>query len=129
MIDVGAATSSVNFFRSMGGSIGVALYGALFNAGLGDRLGGMEVSVGEASSFTPQALRDLPPDQLSDVVSAFSDSLTGVFLYSVPLIVVAFLIVLAMRETPLRHTVHDVAEHPTRRPAPDHGADHHPLAS
>src|SRR3546814_4287748 len=50
--DLGAATAAVSFFRSLGGSIGVALFGALFNSRLAERLDGLTVSVGEGSSFS-----------------------------------------------------------------------------
>ncbi len=40
--DLGVATSSVNFFRSVGGSVGVALFGALFNARLSSGLSGAD---------------------------------------------------------------------------------------
>ena len=38
--DLGVATSTVTFFRAVGGSVGVALFGALFSSRLGDLLGG-----------------------------------------------------------------------------------------
>ena len=52
--DLGAATSSVSFFRSMGGSIGVALFGALFNTGLAAHLADIDVSVGDAAQRSPR---------------------------------------------------------------------------
>jgi EmrB/QacA subfamily drug resistance transporter len=102
--DLGAATSSVTFFRSMGGSIGVALFGALFISALGDRLVGVEMSIGEASNFTPELLRGLPPAERSAVVTAFAESLTGVFLYAAPLVALGFALSWLLRETPLRTT-------------------------
>ena len=38
--DLGVATSTVTFFRAVGGSVGVALFGALFNSRLTDLLAG-----------------------------------------------------------------------------------------
>jgi len=104
--DLGAATSAVNFFRSMGGSIGVALFGALFNNGLSRRLDGFEVTLSDASSFTPETLRALPSHLLDRVVDAFAVSLTDVFAYAAPLIVVALGLTLLLPEAPLRTTVH-----------------------
>jgi hypothetical protein len=106
--DLGAATSSVSFFRSMGGSIGVALFGALFNAALTTRLGGIAISAREASSFTPERLAQLPAGVAQDVANAFAGALTTVFLYSVPVIVVAVGLSLLLRELPLRSTTHAV---------------------
>jgi hypothetical protein len=100
--DLGAATSSISFFRSMGGSIGVAIFGALFNSALANRLADIDVPIGDASDLTPVVLRGLPPPERADVVSAFADSLTGVFLYAAPLVAVAFVLSWLLRETPLR---------------------------
>jgi EmrB/QacA subfamily drug resistance transporter len=100
--DLGAATSSISFFRSMGGSIGVAIFGALFNSALANRLADIDVPIGDASDLTPDVLRGLPPPERADVVSAFADSLTGVFLYAAPLVAVAFVLSWLLRETPLR---------------------------
>jgi EmrB/QacA subfamily drug resistance transporter len=102
--DLGAATSSVSFFRSMGGSIGVAMFGALFNSALRHRLDGAEVDVGETSTFTTDALRGLPDDERAIVVDAFAESLTSVFRYAVPFVAVAVVLSLLLRETPLRTT-------------------------
>ena len=102
--DLGAATSSISFFRSMGGSIGVAIFGALFNIALANSLADIDVSIGDASNLTPDVLRDLPPPERADVVSAFADSLTGVFLYAAPLVAAAFALSWLLRETPLRTT-------------------------
>src|SRR5690606_4009696 len=104
--DLGAATSAVNFFRSMGGSIGVALFGALFNNGLSRRLDGFEVTLSDASSFTPETLRSLLSHLLDRVVDAFAVSLADVFAYAAPLIVVALGLALLLPEAPLRTTVH-----------------------
>jgi EmrB/QacA subfamily drug resistance transporter len=106
MADLGVATASVSFFRSLGGSIGVALFGAVFNASLSGRLG-TTVEVGEGSSLSPSDLLDLPPAERATTITAFADALTDVFLYATPLLLIAFFITLRMRETPLRRTVDD----------------------
>ena len=106
--DLGAATSSVSFFRSMGGSIGVAVFGALFNGFLDERISGLSVPVGEASGFSPESVRSLPPDSLAEVTNAFAESLTAVFLIATPLIAVAFGLTWLLREVPLRSSTHAV---------------------
>src|SRR3546814_3335537 len=93
---------SSDLFRSLGGSIGVALFGALFNSRLAERLDGLTVSVGEGSSFSPDSLRGLPAASAGLVRQAFSESLTGVFLLAAPLLVVGVVLTLTMRETTLR---------------------------
>ena len=99
--ELGVATSSVSFFRSMGGSIGVALFGALFNNLLADRLG-QTVAVGEGVAFTPETVRELPAAARETFVSGFADALTTMFLYASPLVALAFALTWFLREVPLR---------------------------
>ena len=65
--DLGAATSSVNFARQIGSSVGVALVGALFIHRLDGQLaahlpasGAGHLSEAQVSSITPQGLAQLP---------------------------------------------------------------------
>jgi EmrB/QacA subfamily drug resistance transporter len=66
--DLGAATSSVNFARQVGSSVGVALIGALFihrlDGQLATRLppsGAGHLSAAQVSSITPHGLAQVPP--------------------------------------------------------------------
>lgn len=111
--DLGAATSSVNFFRSMGGSIGVAVFGAVFNSGLSSRLADQTIVIGEGSGFTPSTITALPSPGRENAVNAFAESLTTVFLYASVLMLIGFFVTLALEEQPLRRTVSDA------RPAGD----------
>ena len=107
LADIGAGTSSVSFFRSMGGSIGVAIFGAIFNSGLREPLDGLSVSVGEGSGFRPEALDQLAAGRpRGSSRRAFADSLTTVFLVAVPLMLIALLIVFALPVKPLRAASH-----------------------
>lgn len=105
--ELGVATSSVTFFRSMGGSIGVAVFGALFNNQLAHRLGASAISRG-SSELDPSVVWDLPPEARDRVVSGFADSLTTVFLWATPMAVVALGLTFLLREIPLRSTTHSV---------------------
>jgi hypothetical protein len=87
----------VNFFRSIGGSLGVALVGALFAS----RLAG-----GGDEALRPDQVRDLPAGVEQDYVVRFADALTGTFWYVVPLLVTGFALALLLRERPLRDSVH-----------------------
>jgi MFS family permease len=102
--ELGVATSSVSFFRSMGGSIGVALFGAVFNNLLTDRIGSA-VDIGEGGGFTPAAVRQLPEAVQTVFVSGFADALTTVFLFATPLLVLGFVLACMLREVPLRSSV------------------------
>jgi len=108
--DIGAGTSSVSFFRSMGGSVGVAVFGAIFNSGLRSKLSGLAVSVGEGSGFRPEALDRLAPADRAAAVDAFAEALTTVFFVAAPVMLAALVIVLALPARPLRSTV-DPADH------------------
>jgi EmrB/QacA subfamily drug resistance transporter len=94
--DLGVTTSTVTFFRTVGGSIGVALFGTLF----ANRLTHL---VGEsARGLTPEQITHLPAGERAQMASAVADSITGVFAYGVPLFVIAFLVARLLREKPLR---------------------------
>jgi EmrB/QacA subfamily drug resistance transporter len=100
--DLGVATSTVNFFRSVGGSIGVALFGAIFNSRLVTELAGTGVALPDP--VTPQAIQALPGAEKAAVVDGFANALTSVFLIAVPVILVGFFISLLLKEIPLRST-------------------------
>jgi EmrB/QacA subfamily drug resistance transporter len=110
--DLGTATSTATFFRSMGGSIGVPIFGAIFSNVLiarlatdlpaGYHLGGLSGGIGNAS---PQVLDKLPPLIHTAVVQAFGQSLGEVFLAGVPFAVLAFVLVCLIKEVPLRTRV------------------------
>ncbi|MFB7888135.1 MDR family MFS transporter [Cellulosimicrobium cellulans] len=106
---VGTATASNNFFREIGASMGGAVVGALFTSRLTDLLaermptqgGGAEL---DTNSFTPAAVNALP-DELHDlIVGAYNDALTPVFLLLLPMIAVGLLLLLFIKEVPLRAT-------------------------
>jgi len=77
--DLGIATASANLVRSLGGSIGVAVFGAVF-AGRLDR------QPGEVAGLDPAAV---------------ADALQPVFLVAAPFALAGFLVVLLLRETPV----------------------------
>ena len=96
--DLGVATSTVTFFRAVGGSVGVALFGALFSHRLGELLG-----TASPTGMTPEQIAALPADQHAATAAAFADAITMVFLYAVPLLIAGFLVVWLLREKPLRN--------------------------
>jgi EmrB/QacA subfamily drug resistance transporter len=104
--DLGVATSGVTLFRSIGGSLGTAVFGALFGAILTGRL----AQVAPASShpdaaLNPQSLAALP-EALRDVYArAFASSLGAVFVVAAVVALVGFALTWALPERPLRATV------------------------
>jgi EmrB/QacA subfamily drug resistance transporter len=108
--DLGTATSATTFFRSIGGSFGVAIFGAIFANRLDywlPREMPRSVRLGSGSAATllhssPAKLRTLAPGVHDGLVQSFAHSLHAVFLWAVPFGVVAFLVSLTLREVPLR---------------------------
>lgn len=105
---LGTATASVTFFRSMGGAIGVALFGAILNTRLASHLtevvpAGARSQLGTASASVNNvtAIQTLPEPIKGWVLSAFTSAMDDVFLFAVPFMAVALVISLTMREKPL----------------------------
>jgi hypothetical protein len=105
--ELGTATSAVTFFRSIGGSIGVSVFSAVFNARFADDLAtalppGAVAQLGGTGNITPALVARLPAPVRAGLVQAFSDALDTVFLAAVPFAVVAFALSWALPEVPLR---------------------------
>jgi EmrB/QacA subfamily drug resistance transporter len=105
--NMGVATASVTFFRSMGGAIGTALLGAILNIRLKHHLSEIVGAADQAPSGPIRtddvtAIKALPEPIKTWVLEAFTRSMDDVFLVAVPFMAVAFVIALTMREKPLR---------------------------
>ncbi|MGW6917106.1 MDR family MFS transporter [Kitasatospora sp. NPDC054939] len=120
--DMGVASSTATLFRTIGGSFGVALFGALFNsrvtATMEERLGstaGAGVQ-GDPAQMTPGALRALPEPVQDAYHHAVANGMHSVFLWSAAVAVIAIAAALFLREVPLRS-----AGDPGGKPAADAG--------
>jgi hypothetical protein len=103
--DLGVATSGVTFFRSLGGSFGAAVFGAIYANHLAHTLPpALAASPGlpPAAAATPGALHSFPADVIAPVVGAYSDTLQIVFLAAAPVAGVAFVLSLFLKQVPLR---------------------------
>lgn len=103
--ELGAATSVVSFFRSLGGTIGVSALGALLASRVADDLsvlgGGPEG--GGAHGAVPDV--STLPDQARVVVeNAYGDATAELFLIATPLAALALVVVLFIREKALKTT-------------------------
>ena len=108
--DMGAASSVVAFFRSMGGSVGVSALGAVLSHQVADTvsagLARMGIpSDGGGSSRSIPDLATLPEPIRELFEHAFGQATGHLFLVAVPFAVLAFVCVLLIREVPLRTTV------------------------
>jgi EmrB/QacA subfamily drug resistance transporter len=109
--DLGAATSGVTFFRSIGGSFGVSVFGAIFANRLAAELAAALRGVRLPSGFSaasaqanPSLLKRLPAVLRGDILHAYSQALHPVFLYAIPVAVLAFVLAWFLPEVPLRTT-------------------------
>jgi EmrB/QacA subfamily drug resistance transporter len=105
--DLGVATSSATYFRQMGASFGVAVFGAILTHQLTSNLTryfGNDVPAGLATSASPATVAQLPPAEHAAFVHAYAASLDTVFLVAVPVAVVAFTLTWLLPEVPLRTT-------------------------
>ena len=107
--DLGAATSSVTFFRQMGGAIGAAVFGAVLSSRLThyltEALAGAGIRPGGAARVNAndvQAIQRLSGPVRDAVLGSFTKALNDVFLFGVPFLAVAFLVALFLTEVPLR---------------------------
>jgi hypothetical protein len=102
---MGVATSARMFFQQMGGSLGVAAFGALFASRLTSAMsaagstGSVRVSGG---SFDPAQVMSLPPAVRQVVFHAVAHGVQGVFWAVLPASIVVFVLALFIKEVPLR---------------------------
>ncbi|MFC4063272.1 MDR family MFS transporter [Planomonospora corallina] len=120
--DMAATTSGVSFFRSLGGAVGVAAFGAVLSNRLSSELaalakaahlpltGGADISLG-----SPDAIRRLPAPVLEIILEAFTRALQTVFLVGAPIAVLGAIAALLLKELPLRSAQ---APKPAPEPAP-----------
>jgi EmrB/QacA subfamily drug resistance transporter len=112
--EIGVATSTATFFRSVGGAFGVAIFGTIFATRLGDQLARFPDSVtsrlGSGVHLSPEQAKHLPPAIHADFLQAFAHALHGVFLFGMVLAIVPFLLSWLLKEVPLRTTLAPAAE-------------------
>jgi EmrB/QacA subfamily drug resistance transporter len=118
--DLGTATSGATFFRSIGASFGVAVFGAIFTHALASNLHSLFHHTAlprvNASSVNPAELARLPAAVHDLFISAYASSLQTVFLVAVPIAGVAFVLSWLIPELPLRKST--TAPDPGQRLAP-----------
>jgi predicted MFS family arabinose efflux permease len=112
--EIGVATSTATFFRSVGGSFGVAIFGAIFASRLAAQIkqlpAGAAKHLAGGVHLTPQEAKRLPPVVHSEFLHAFSHALHGVFLWGMVMAIVPFVLAWFLKEVPLRTTLTGPAE-------------------
>lgn len=114
--DLGVATSGATLFRLIGGSMGTAILGTIFASGLIGRLAsslpaGMPATPTAGTGLSPQMLDRLPEATHALYVSAFTASLSTVFVTAMAITTLGFLLAWLLPELPLRETVAATADH------------------
>jgi EmrB/QacA subfamily drug resistance transporter len=94
--ELGVATAGATFFRSIGGSFGTAIFGAIFSnvliGNLASHLHGVHLPSGFSSAdATPALLSKLPAVVHAGFVAGYAQSIQTVFIVAVPIAALAFL--------------------------------------
>ncbi|MEX5634023.1 MDR family MFS transporter [Parafrankia sp. FMc2] len=112
--DLGAATSGVTFFRTLGGSFGASIMGAVYANRLGDvlppALAEAQVSPGAVTS--PAAVHSLPAGARAPVIAAYAEAVHTIFLWAVPIAVVGLVVALLLPQVTLRGTAREAVRGP-----------------
>ncbi|MCX4626567.1 MDR family MFS transporter [Streptomyces sp. NBC_01443] len=112
--DLGTATSGVTFFRTLGSSFGTAVFGTIYANTLGPALdeavaeaaratGGDPAQLAEAAQ-SPKGVHGLDPAAAGPIVEAYAQTLHTVFLWTVPVAGIGFVVALFLKQVPLRDT-------------------------
>ncbi len=108
--DLGIATASATLFRSMGGTIGVPIFGAIFSNQLATTLAAhldVEAVAHLPARVSPDLIASLPAVIRDPYRAAYAEALHPVFLIAAGLAVAAFVATWFLQERPLRQTVAD----------------------
>jgi EmrB/QacA subfamily drug resistance transporter len=103
--DVGVASSTRMFFQQMGGSLGVAAFGAVFAHKLTASLSGAAAGAAgkvSGSSLDPATVTRLPLAVREAVYNGIAHAVATVFVWVTPVAVVVLLLALLIKEVPLR---------------------------
>ncbi|MEV4889971.1 MDR family MFS transporter [Nonomuraea sp. NPDC055795] len=116
--DLGVASSTSTFFRSIGGSFGVSVFGAIFNnhllSGMTERLGAEEAArlAGGGGRLDPATLAAMAPSARAGVLESLAGATSNIFWWAIPFAVVVPLLALFIKEIPLRGGAPEPAQEP-----------------
>lgn len=115
--DLGTATSTTTFFRSIGSSLGGAVFGTILLSRLTHHLNllfpqaaGHTAALSGTLEGGASQISKLPMHVQHLVLLAFTKSFQDMFLLAIPFALAAFVVSLFLREAPLRETTRDMAE-------------------
>jgi EmrB/QacA subfamily drug resistance transporter len=120
--DIGAASASVAFFRSLGGAVGVAVLGAVLahrvTGTITTNLAAMGVPASSMSGSSSLDLTSLPPKIAAVVAAAYGDATGHIFLISTAIAVVSVVAAAFLPRATLRSTI-ELRAHPDDAPVGD----------
>ncbi|MGY1636121.1 MDR family MFS transporter [Geodermatophilus sp. SYSU D00742] len=108
--DLGAATATNNYFREVGATLGVAIFGTVFTSRLAENLTGALQANGEQAvtagitspeSLVPAAVQAAGEPLRTAIVDSYADALAPVFGYLLPAFAIALVLALLLKEIPL----------------------------
>ncbi|WP_217556277.1 MDR family MFS transporter [Streptomyces sp. GbtcB6] len=110
--DLGTATSGVTFFRTLGSSFGTAVFGTIYTNALkpnladgiatADRASALGPAVLTKAATSPEGLHRLPAAAAEPIIQAYADTIHTVFLWTVPVAAVGFVVALFLKQVQLR---------------------------
>jgi MFS family permease len=119
MRDLGTATSLTSFFRSMGGSFGVAIMGAILFAGLtGQGTSGTGLTAGGLLHGGPAVINALPDTIRAGIVASFARSFRYVYLVGAGICILGVFLAIFLKELPLRRWAQPAPAAPASPEAP-----------
>ena len=101
---LGAATSAVTMLRGVGGSLGTAVFGAIFTSRLGSALAGSIAASRGGTRLTGEQVAHLPGQERLAYEHAYVNALHPVFLAAAGVAAAGFLLSWRLKERPLRAT-------------------------
>ncbi|MBW6506473.1 MAG: MFS transporter [Rhodobacteraceae bacterium] len=102
---LGVGTSGFTLFRQVGGSVGIAIFGALFAAGLSTHMAGLLPPGSEPGAFGAAQVAALPEAARMAVATAFTDAMHPIFAIAAALAAVALVLSLFIVEKPLEDRI------------------------
>jgi len=106
--DQGVASSARMFFQQMGGSLGVAAFGAIFARKLESAISAAGAATGGAhlqisgGSFNPAQVASMPPAMQHVIFEGVAHGVSSVFVAVLPAAVLVFVLALFIKDVPLR---------------------------
>ncbi|MES5817959.1 MDR family MFS transporter [Streptomyces sp. RG80] len=111
--DLGTATSGVTFFRTLGSSFGTAVFGTIYANSLTPNLesavaqaaragSGLDPATIAKAATSPDGVHDLPASAAAPIIDAYADTIQTVFLWTVPVAALGFLVALFLKQVQLR---------------------------